>query len=226
MRALLVANESDADAGFVGERLSLAGYDFELRAREAWRDWPVLGSPDLVLALGSDWSVYWDHVAAPVEAEASLMRAAHERDVPMLCICFGAQLLSHALGGVVELAPEPEIGWHSVESAEPALAGTWFQWHVDRFNPPAGAEVLAHSRRAVQAYRHGSALAVQFHPEVDDSIVERWSHLGSAELERHGIDAGELRARTAIETARSRAAAHTLVDWFVSLAASPINGGR
>jgi GMP synthase-like glutamine amidotransferase len=215
VRALVLANEGDADPGFVGERLSAAGFRFHPCRRGVDAEWPALRGIDLVLSLGSDWSVYWDHVAAAVNAEAALLREACARGVPVLAICFGGQVLSHALGGTVGPALRPEIGWHVVHSDVAALAGTWFQWHSDRFTPPPGIAPLAHSPVAVQAYVAGRALALQFHPEVDEVIVRRWADGGADELARHGIDVASLLARTCAEQERSRAGADALVEWFL-----------
>lgn len=218
MRALLIANRSDGDPGYVGEHLRHHGVTFVRAEREAPGDWPDLDGVDLVLSLGSDWSVYWEDVASSVAAEAAALRTAHERGVPVLGICFGGQMIAHALGGSVAAAPEPEVGWFAVESAVPAVAGDgpWFQWHADRFVPPPGALALASSPRAEQAFRIGRTLALQFHPEVDDGIIRRWASGGAAELARHGVDGDELLARTRSEVDRTRSSAGRLVDWFLA----------
>ena len=109
MRALIVANAGDDDPGFVGERMVQRGYEIELQ----YRDEPSLPIDaekfDVIVLLGSDWSVYWDHVADDVVRESQLVRNAADNDVPLLGICYGAQLMSHALGGSVEPAHRVEI---------------------------------------------------------------------------------------------------------------------
>ena len=218
MRALLVANGYDADPGFVGEHLRNAGYAFVECHRERPGDWPGLDGVDLVLSLGSDWSVYWDHIQESVAAESRLLQTAHDRGTPVLGICFGGQMLAHTLGGSVARAPEPEIGWWSVDSSVPALAGDgpWFQWHSDRFVVPPDAVRLGRSDRAEQAFRLGRSLGLQFHPEVTESMVARWSTGGADELIRNGIDPAELRERTRTEVGRTRGASARLIDWFLS----------
>ena len=57
MRALLIANQNDADAGFVGERFRFHGYAFTEAFRERPGDWPSLDGFDLVLLLGSEEAV-------------------------------------------------------------------------------------------------------------------------------------------------------------------------
>ncbi len=94
MRALLIANQNDADAGFVGERFRFHGYSFTECFREHPQEWPELDGHDLVVLLGSEWSVYWPEIADNVAAEAALIRQAHERGVPQFGICFGIQSMS------------------------------------------------------------------------------------------------------------------------------------
>lgn len=50
-----------------------------------------------------------------------------------------------------------------------------FQWHEETFNLPREATLLAHGDAVKnQAFRPGSAVGVQFHPEVTMEIVSAW----------------------------------------------------
>jgi GMP synthase-like glutamine amidotransferase len=218
MRALLIANTADADPGFVGERFRHHGFSFDECARERPDEWPELDGRDLVLLLGSEWSVYWPEVATHVAAEAALIRAAQSRGVPQFGICFGNQTMAHALGGTVEKARTPEIGWYDVVSDVPeAIAtGPWMQWHYDVVTVPPGATELARSVVGPQAWQLGRSFCTQFHPEATESMLVRWtSGPGAAELERIGSSAGALVDETRSNTAVSREHADRLVDWFV-----------
>ena len=93
MRAVLIANTEDADPGFIGRSLRQRGYSFTEFLREDHQNWPTLDGFDLVVAMGSNWSTYWDHVAGPVLAEQSLLADAIARGIGILGICFGACLL-------------------------------------------------------------------------------------------------------------------------------------
>ncbi len=219
MRALLLANSNDCDPGYTGERFRHHGYSFTECHRERPNEWPSLDGIDQVVLLGSDWSVYWPHIADEVNAELALIRTAHARGVPVYGICFGAQSMAAALGGTVVRAPEPEVGWHDdVESTlgDVIAPGPWMQWHYDVFTVPPGAEALAQSARAPQAFRLGRCFATQFHPEANDSIIARWSSgKGGDELRAQGIDVADLRAETARNVLTSRPNASRLVDWYV-----------
>jgi GMP synthase-like glutamine amidotransferase len=219
MRALLIANAADADGGFVAERFRHHGYSFTECHREAAGEWPELDGYDLVLPLGSEWSVYWPHVADEVAAESALIRAAHERGVPVFGICYGNQIMAAALGGTVEPAREPEIGWYDIVSDMPEVIpeGPWMQWHSDVVTVPPRADELARSDVGPQAWRLGRSFCTQFHPEATETVIRRWalSDGGTAELLKRGMDPHELIAQTRRNVADSEPAAHHIVDWFV-----------
>ncbi len=55
-------------------------------------------------------SVHW------LQPEIAWVREAVDRDIPVLGICFGGQLLARALGGSVAPGPKAEIGWTPIHS--------------------------------------------------------------------------------------------------------------
>ena len=220
MLAYVTANRGDDDHGLVGERLVQRGYRLKVLHREDHAAWLALDDAALIVSLGSEWSVYWDRVAEPVQTEVALLRKAHERGVAVLGVCFGSQLLATALGGSVGRAPDAdvEIGWVDVshEAGRPeAVAGRWFQWHYDRWTLPIGAQLLAGTPSAHQAFRCARTLAVQFHPEVTPAAVARWvAESDGAELRRMGVDPAALVAETVRMQPDVAARTYALVDWF------------
>ncbi|MFM8554417.1 MAG: type 1 glutamine amidotransferase [Acidimicrobiales bacterium] len=223
MRAALIGNRNDMDPGLVGHALRHRGMTFVELHREDTGVWPRPDEVDFVLSLGSSWSAYWPEVAGPVGAEQRFLATSHQAGVPILGLCFGAQQLSLALGGTVERSQTHEIGWHGVRAlsetgAEAAgvLAGSWFQWHYDRFSVPTGATALADSPVSPQAFVAGRSLGLQFHPEVTETIVRRWaSDGGDIELEDAGVDRGQLleETRRTMDSVEPRTEA--LVEWFL-----------
>ena len=116
-------------------------------------------------------------------AEREWLAGAVARELPLLAVCLGAQLLARALGAEVRPGAAPEIGFAPVEVADrsdPLLGGLAprgevLHWHDDVFDLPEGAELLASSERtACQAFRAGNAWGVLFHPEADLALVEAW----------------------------------------------------
>jgi GMP synthase-like glutamine amidotransferase len=188
---------------------------------------PSPSAYDAVVFFGAVWSVYDTATIPWVSDEIEYARSLIALGVPTLGICFGGQLLAAAVGGRVERAPIPEIGWLSVASAtsaEPGRtdaglidAGPWLSWHFDRFTVPAQVPVVARTALANQAFVSGRTLGLQFHPEVTDAVLESW--LGSedaARLTETGVDPQALidQSRTLADGAAARA--HGLVRRFVS----------
>jgi GMP synthase (glutamine-hydrolysing) len=115
--------------------------------------------------------------------EREWLAEALRREMALLGICLGAQLLARALGAEVRPGEEPELGFAPVEIQDPgdpilgalAPSTTVLHWHGDVFDLPDGAQRLAGSAQTeVQAFRHGNAWGVLFHPEADFALLEAW----------------------------------------------------
>lgn len=222
MKALVIANSGDDDAGHVGDRLRQRGFELAVFHRDGSGDIDLDGV-DLVVLLGSDWSVYWERVSNHVDRESDAVRRAADADLPLLGICYGGQLMSHALGGSVEPALRTEIGWFEVHSQDAELAppGPWFEYHVDKFTPPAEAEVFASTEAGPQAYRLGRMLALQFHPEVSTEIIRRWGRDAAADAEKHGVDLEAVYSQSEQLAEQNRRRCFALVDAFLERVAFP-----
>jgi GMP synthase-like glutamine amidotransferase len=127
------------------------------------------------------------------------------------------------LGGRVERAPVPELGWREIETDDPGAipSGPWLEWHYERFTTPPGAVEVARTADAVQAFRLGPHLGVQFHPESTVEIVADWAGADAENLAKLGIEDG--RDLLAIQPEReeaAREAAFRLFDAFLAEAAT------
>ena len=102
----------------------------------------------------------------------------YDLGVPILGICYGAQLLAHDLGGEVARTGRGEYGRTDLDvvaegtlfsAAQPAHQPVWMS-HFDTITvPPAGAQVTASTRDTPAAAFEDAEqgrYGVQFHPEV------------------------------------------------------------
>jgi GMP synthase-like glutamine amidotransferase len=221
MRVIVVRHHRIDDAGFVADAFAARGAELSTHLFPKEAPLPALDGVGHVVVLGAAWSVYEERIADWIGAELDWLRQADAAGIPVLGICFGAQALTIALGGRVEPAPRMEVGWVTVQTADPAVIdpGPWLEFHGDRCLPPAGARVLASNELCVQAYSIGPHLAVQFHPEVDGPQVSRWlDDGGRAEAERAGQDPDRLLAETRAEEPAAARRADRLVAAALRLA--------
>ena len=216
-RWLVIQHDDDVPPGLLAEWAVTR--DIELHVVRAAMLLPAPEDFAAVVSLGSDASVYDERVPWRA-AELEQLRAALAADVPVLGICYGAQALAWALGAEVRRAPQPEVRWSQVDTRDAALipAGPWLQWHVDAFDVPQGARLLAQTDVCPQAFATGRSVGVQFHPEADAAIVAGWTRAYPESLAAAGTSAAELAATTEANAPAARTAAFAFFDAFAARA--------
>ncbi|MEV5709952.1 gamma-glutamyl-gamma-aminobutyrate hydrolase family protein [Actinoallomurus sp. NPDC052274] len=228
MRTLLIGHDHTSRPGHIGDYLLANGHDtseFPIVPAELFHTpavsviFPNPTDWELIICFGAPWSVYDTSTLGEwIGAELAFLRAAHEADVPILGICFGAQALAAALGGGVTPAPRTELGWTIVDTDDPDLIapGPWLESHSDRCVLPPGAREVARTDVGPQAFRVGRSLGLQFHPEVTADLLTEWMDVGGAEHARHiGVDPEALIVETAARENVTREQAYRLMDVFL-----------
>ena len=129
------------------------------------------GAADGWLITGSKHGVYEDHAWIPPLED--LIRDAYARDIPIVGVCFGHQIIAQALGGKVEkFAGGWSVGPTTYTTPDGPLRV--HAWHQDQVVAiPDGARVVGHSdfcANAALIYGR-KAYTVQPHPEFDDRFV-------------------------------------------------------
>lgn len=173
---------------------------------------PSLDGYDGIVILGGPMSANDTDRLPHLVTEMNLIEQAMQRNLPMLGICLGAQLIAKTLGAAVYPSPEKEIGWYDVSPTgeadnDPLLSKfrnseKIFQWHGETFDMPRSTRHLAFSALcANQAFRYGdNVYGFQFHLEVDEPMIHRWLTLAEHKNEFRGlgdnIDPGRIHSET------------------------------
>lgn len=216
MRILVVQHDLEAPLGSLGGPLRARGEITSLLGREAPLPTTIEGY-DLVVVLGAVDSVLDQPAEGWYRNEQALLRDADAVGVPILGVCFGAQVLADTFGGSVQVLPVPEVGWTTVRSERPDLVpeGPWLNFHTDGVTPPPAARVLAVSDACVQAFVLGPHLAVQFHPEVHADQVAYWTDWLKPSLDAAGADGEALVNQAYALEADNEARCVALVEAFL-----------
>ena len=147
---------------------------------------------------------------------------------PMLGICLGAQLIAKAAGAKVITGHRKELGWYDIGLTKEGTADQLFkgfpkrfkafQWHGDTFGIPKGGVKLASSEIFPnQAFRLGSAYALQFHIEVMEETINEWMAEYREELESLDyLDAESIGADTKRYMSELHALAENFYENFIS----------
>lgn len=183
-----------------------------------------LGGPaSAIIITGSPASVT-ERAPWMLRAEAYI-RELVKAEIPLLGICFGHQLMAQALGGDVRPNPRGrEIGTVEVTrlAVDPLFQGLPDRFlvnatHVDTVLAlPPGATVVASTALEPHAALAFGPVArgVQFHPEIDQSVMRGYVERRFSNLVEEGLDAEGILARAA-DTPRARQLIHNFIELFV-----------
>lgn len=210
MRVLAIVHQRDAGPGVFAEAIEETGSEVDewTLAERAEPPGDPLGY-EAVLVLGGAMNVDEGERHGWIAEEKALLRELLEREVLLLGLCLGGQLVAEAAGGEARRASAPEIGWHQVEvmpegAGDPLLGPLApsfeaFQWHSFEFSLPPGAVPLARSPVCLQGARIGErAWALQFHPEVSRADALHWveDYESDPDAVRIGVDPAVLGPET------------------------------
>lgn len=195
----LRAREGDLPAWF-RRALGNAGQALDVVRVFEGETLPEPGRHRAAIITGS-WAMVTDRLDWS-EATAQWIRQAMAIEMPLFGVCYGHQLMAHALGGDVDYHPAGlEIGCQDIDllpaaATDPLVSDlpSRFTAHLTHMQtvltPPPDAVVLARSSHDPhQILRYGRhAVSTQFHPEFTPDISSAYVTLRADMLRGQGHD--------------------------------------
>ncbi|UPQ70140.1 glutamine amidotransferase [Kluyvera ascorbata] len=184
--------------------------------------------PNRIAVITGSWDMVTDKLEWS-ENTAKWIRYAIEAGMPLFGVCYGHQLMAHALGGTVDYHPQGrEMGCLDINLTEegtydPLTRGfsEGFRAHLTHLQTvtklPPGAQSLAsstHDKNQIIRYS-AKAVSTQFHPEFTPDIAASLIHLRSETLVNEGFEPAGM--RSALTDATD---ARELLNIFISIHAA------
>ena len=193
---LVVVHQETSNPGLVGKKLRSRGYHLDMRCPALGDELPTtMTHHEAVIIFGGPMSANDDVTLPFIRTELDWIATALTSRKPYLGICLGAQLLARVLGAQVapHLADQREIGYYDLHPtatghdyiAEPMAV---YHWHSEGFTLPAGTVKLAEGKTFPnQAFSYnGTAVGLQFHPEITTQLIDEWTTRGIDQLDLPG----------------------------------------
>jgi GMP synthase (glutamine-hydrolysing) len=198
---LIVLHQAHSNPGRVGQALRARGYELDIRRPALGGALPTgLDAHDGAIIFGGPMSANDDLDFLRIEMNW-ISDVALPSGKPFFGICLGGQMLAKSLGAKVYGRADQrcEIGYFPIRPTEKGAAlfdnpQYVYQWHVEGFELPDGAVLLAEGNDfPVQAMRYGeNVYGIQFHPELTTPMMAAWLERAAHRLVLPGAQAAEL----------------------------------
>jgi GMP synthase-like glutamine amidotransferase len=170
--------------GSIADWISRKGHQLSFTR---WYEQPASQLPeniDMLIIMGGTMGVYEIEQFPWIKTELQLIEEAIKKNIKVLGICLGAQLIASALGADVYPQNQKEIGWYPLDVSFQGQAAALdkvfpqhfptFHFHGDMFDIPQGATRFAASAAGPhQAFIKGDrVIGLQFHLEMTPESIE------------------------------------------------------
>src|SRR3972149_3095916 len=155
MAVLIIKNIITEGPGTIEDFLRKEDFSFKVVELSSGEVPPSLEDFNSLVIMGGPMGVYEIGQYPHLRIESRIIREAINRDMKVLGICLGAQMIAYCLGSDVYKGPKEEIGWQHIELAgdgirdpfmkklaiHPSVGDFWrkfkvFHWHGDTFEIP------------------------------------------------------------------------------------------
>ncbi len=194
MKIHIIQHLEHENAGFIldwaNERHHHLSFSFLFEPNIAF---PDVDDFDMLVILGGTMSVHDEKKFKWLKAEKEFIKQTIQANKIIAAICLGSQLLAEALGSKVYRNKYKEIGFFPVRKTNAGrqdnviahIPETWqvFHWHGDTFDIPQGAVHLFYSDACqIQAFRKDKMIGLQFHPEMNTTLLKAMINFERDEL--------------------------------------------
>lgn len=223
---LVVLHQEHSTPGRVGLRLAERGHRLDVRRPRFGDSLPeTLADHAGAVIFGGPMSANDDDDF--IKQETDWLEVPLAEGAPFLGLCLGAQMLARQLGAAVTSHPEGrvEVGYYPLRATD--AGRQLMEWpdqvhhfHNEGFDLPTGATLLAEGDVFEnQAFSFGqSAFAIQFHIELTNAMVGRWTRRMSERPHQPGAQvAAEHFAGRALHDWKTTTFLETFLDhWLAS----------
>jgi len=240
MRLLVFQHAGFEHAGRLRDHMRECDVDYDVVALDEGDPIPPLNAYEGLVVLGGPMGPLDEADYPWLRAEITAIReAVVDRDLAVLGICLGHQLLAVALGGAVGQMETTEVGICPYELSAPgehdglfrSLTGRrvglqWHGWEVTRL-PPGAINLASSGLSTCQAMRAGRrAWSMQFHIEAFAGTVAEWTAPPANEAALESVMGDGARARFIADAdaamPKLNADSRIIFDNFLSFARAPL----
>lgn len=146
---------------------------------------------DILVVMGGPMGANDEDIYPWLTYEKRFIREAINLGKKVLGICLGSQIIASVLGAKVYQNSEKEIGFFPIHKNQNSKIFSKlpeemlvFHWHGDTYELPEKSELLAQSEATPHQgfYYSPNVLAIQFHPEITEQLLEMFLHDCESEL--------------------------------------------
>ncbi len=179
MRVHVLQHVASEGVGSMREWFHDKGAEIKTTRVDLHQPLPDLDTIDWLIIMGGPMSVYEEEKYTWLNPEKQFIRQAIERNIRVLGICLGAQLIADAMGAKVYANSQQEIGWFPIYKTHDIAEWmnsdkTLLCWHGDCFDLPENAVSFATSDiTSHQGFCLGQRVwALQFHIEAKHGTTD------------------------------------------------------
>ncbi len=187
-KILVIQNDATVPVGDFGSALQREGAElFTHHIYMANLDKLDTANYNGLVVLGGRVNAFDDGQAPFLADVVQLIKEFHTQQKPVFGICLGAQLLARAFGGEYRSNEGWEVAFTELSitplgQQDPILSGfpetlSLYEMHQDTLELPLDSQLLITGKKCKnQAFKVGQfSYGVQFHPEANSAIVNRWA---------------------------------------------------